>query len=81
MNQIEYESTSADVIKDLKKMDRWVERKAEKFSFKAGMTNEEGYIVQPRREWYVPGLGILKTETYDMFGHPQSVTVSKGVGE
>ncbi len=81
MNQIEYESSSADVIKNLEKMDNKVERMLEKFSFKAGMTNEEGYLVSPSREWYIPGIGMVKTETYDMFGHPQSVTISKGVGE
>lgn len=79
MNQIEYESSSAQIVKNLKRMDRWVEKKGAKFLAKSGMTNEEGYIVTSSREWYVPGLGVVKTATYDMFGNFSSITTVKAI--
>lgn len=42
--------------------------KAEKMMVKKGVTNELGYMVSYLKEWYVPQLGIVKTETYDKFG-------------
>jgi hypothetical protein len=33
-----------------------------------GYNNEKGYMVSYLKEWYVPVIGIVKSESYDMMG-------------
>ena len=42
--------------------------KTEKMMIKKGITNELGYTVSYLKEWYVPQIGIVKSETYDNLG-------------
>ena len=74
ISKTDYESSSATIVNDLKKKDeKWAE-KLDKKNFRSGLTNEDGYLVTSSREWYIPGIGIVKFATYDMFGNFQSIT-------
>ena len=42
--------------------------KWDKMMLKKGVTNELGYMVSYLKEWFVPALGIVKTESYDNLG-------------
>ncbi len=44
---------------------------------KRGYTNPEGYVVTYFREWFLPGYGIVKSESYDMYGAIQSQSIVK----
>jgi hypothetical protein len=44
-----------------------------------GYTNELGYTVMYKKEWFVPGLGMVKTESYDPFGGIASQTLIAGL--
>lgn len=41
-------------------------------SIKKGYTNSEGYVVSYFKEWFVPGYGVVKSESYDIHGAIQS---------
>jgi hypothetical protein len=48
---------------------------AKRLHKKWGFTNEQGYAVWYKKEWFVPELGIVKTHVFDQYGGLQSETV------
>jgi len=53
--------------------------KSDKMMVKKGVTNELGYMVSYLKEWYVPALGIVKTESYDNLGGIAGGSITSGV--
>jgi len=51
-----------------------LKEKMDKQVLKIGYTNEDGYTVIYKTEWFVPGYGIVAAETYDIYGGIQSKT-------
>ena len=51
--------------------------KINKKAVKRGYTNADGYIVSYFKEWFVPGYGIVKSESYDAHGAIQSQSFVK----
>jgi hypothetical protein len=45
------------------KTNKLLEKKLTKIS--KSMSNKEGYTVSPKTDWFVPGIGIVKTYTYN----------------
>jgi len=58
----------SDVNEAFKKGEEKLKAKAEKMMIKKGVTNDLGYMVSYLKEWFVPALGIVKTESYDNSG-------------
>lgn len=52
-----------------------IQDKAQKSLVKSGFLNEEGYNVSHLVEWFVPGIGIVKTICYDSIGCISSISV------
>lgn len=69
----------SDVNEAAKKGAEKVMVKAEKAMIKKGITNELGYMVSYLKEWFVPELGIVKTESYDNLGGIAGASVISGV--
>jgi hypothetical protein len=63
-----FESANEEVNRaqqaQFEKGQQWVE----KLMKKKGYNNDLGYAVMYKREWFVPGLGAVKTQSFDMFG-------------
>jgi hypothetical protein len=49
-------------------LDKKVDGSIAKNAIKKGYTNKLGYSVTFSKEWFVPQMGIVKTEAYDMYG-------------
>jgi len=49
-----------------------LQAKAAKFSQRSGYTNDLGYVVKYLKEWFVPGMGIVKNEIHDQYGAIQT---------
>lgn len=45
-----------------------IQKKSNKEVMKLGLTNEYGYLVTYTTEWFVPGIGIVKSISYDLNG-------------
>lgn len=58
----------SDVNEAFKKGMEKMQTKSDKMMIKKGVTNELGYTVSYLKEWFVPALGIVKTESYDNLG-------------
>ena len=54
--------------KNYDKMAAKIAKKSNKEIMKMGIQNELGYIVTYLTEWFVPGLGIVKSISYDNNG-------------
>jgi hypothetical protein len=65
---ISYESNYKDVNEyNAKNAEKGLKR-FDKMMLRKGLTNELGFMVSYLKEWYVPSLGIVKSETYDNLG-------------
>ena len=51
--------------------------KLAKKSARTVYTNEQGYAVTYRKEWFVPGYGVVRSATFDQWGGIQSLTESE----
>lgn len=49
-----------------------LKEKMDKKAIKRGYLNEDGYAVQYRKEWFIPGYGVVRSETYDQYGAIQT---------
>lgn len=49
-----------------------LKEKMDQKAVKRGYLNEDGYAVQYRKEWFVPGYGVVRSETYDQYGAIQT---------
>lgn len=50
------------------RVNKRIQKKSNKEIAKMGIQNEEGYMVTFLTEWFVPGLGTVKSESYDLNG-------------
>jgi hypothetical protein len=50
------------------RVNKRIQNKANKEIAKMGIMNEEGYMITFLTEWYIPSLGVVKYESYDMNG-------------
>lgn len=67
----------AQVRKQEEQTNKLLQKKLSKLSKE--MTNKEGYIITPKTDWYVPGIGIVKTIFYNegrMFEKDKAYIVS-----
>jgi hypothetical protein len=65
---VSYESNYKDVNEYYAKMKAKGQKKLDKMMLRKGNTNELGFSISFLKEWYVPGIGIVKSETYDNLG-------------
>jgi len=72
---VSFEAASKNVKARQEKYMTKAEEKMEKWGKKSGALNEDGYIVIKLREWYVPGMGVVKYVAMDALGYPTSETV------
>lgn len=63
-----YETNNDDLNKLLKENLAKGESKFNKMMLRKGYNNEKGYMVSYLKEWYAPGIGIVKSESYDLLG-------------
>lgn len=68
-------TTQSVIVSDNKKwnntyerVNKRIQKKSNKEIAKMGIMNEEGYMINFFTEWFVPNLGIVKSESYDMNG-------------
>jgi hypothetical protein len=54
--------------KTFDRVSKRIEKKSNKEIAKMGIQNEQGYMVTFLTEWFVPGIGIVKSEGYDLNG-------------
>jgi len=54
--------------KTYNKISAKIAKKANKEIAAMGMQNEQGYMVTYMTEWFVPGIGVVKSEGYDLNG-------------
>ncbi len=64
----DYETADAEVKKELYAADKKRQRAENKMAVKRQWTNKLGYTVGFMKEWYVPQIGIVKYEAYDLNG-------------
>jgi hypothetical protein len=74
-----YESQSEQANKHARDFYEKSQKLVDKMMRKQGYTNELGYTVTYKKEWFVPGLGMVNTETYDSFGGLFSQTKLTGL--
>lgn len=66
--EVSYDMEKTDCEAYYNKIMKNAEEKATKKNIKAGIENEKGYTVTYLTEWFVPGIGIVKAEGYDING-------------
>ncbi len=76
---VDFESADADINRMQKKSTEKILNKMDKVMVKHGFTNEDGYMVMFSRSWFVPTIGFVKIESYDIFGAISSLTTVTGV--
>ena len=65
---VSYETNYKDVNDYYAKMVQKSQKRFDKMMLLKGNTNELGYSVSHLKEWYVPAIGIVKSESYDNLG-------------
>lgn len=76
---VSYESADAEVVKQQTDQMNKMQGKFAKMMTRRQFTNDAGYMVMYSKEWFVPGIGITKTITYDMYGAIASVITLAGI--
>jgi hypothetical protein len=66
--KVDYESVDEEVNKQQKAMFDKGQTKLSKLMVKKGFTNDLGYSVMYKREVFVPAIGMVKTQGYDLTG-------------
>jgi hypothetical protein len=71
-----YDAANKEVAKAQQAlMDQGQAAMAKRLSKKWGYTNDQGYAVWYKKEWFVPELGVVKTQTFDQYGGMVNETV------
>ena len=69
---VNYETEAQHIAEQMRakqiKAENWIAKR----TVKRGYTNEAGYVITFRKEWFVPGIGIVRSETYDNHGAIQT---------
>jgi hypothetical protein len=78
-NEVSIETADEEVKRQQEAFHKKVQTKMDKFMVKKAFTNELGYMVFYKREWFVPAIGMVKVEAYDMFGGLSSITLMEGL--
>lgn len=65
---VSYETNYKEVNDYYAKITEKGQKKFDKMMLRKGLTNELGFSVSYLKEWFVPSLGIVKSESYDNLG-------------
>lgn len=81
---VSYESADEEVSTEKirieqEALDKKVGETIEKQATKKGFTNDLGYSVMYKREWFVPQIGIVKTVAFDMYGGISTIMTTTGL--
>lgn len=71
---VDFESMDKQVEQQQKGFAKKVQRKMDKLMVRRQFTNDQGYMVMYSKQWFVPTIGAVKTETYDSFGAISSIS-------
>ncbi|MDZ4846073.1 MAG: hypothetical protein SH857_11050 [Chitinophagales bacterium] len=63
-----YESNNAEWDKSRQVADEKIKAAMSQKGIKKGYTNELGYVVTYKTEWFVPGIGMAKMDVYENYG-------------
>jgi hypothetical protein len=74
-----FEASHQEVIENAKKIQDKFKDKVAKKMLKSGIINEQGFAILAMREWYVPGVGVVKMAAIDKYGATQSETVAASI--
>jgi hypothetical protein len=76
---VSYASADADLNKATEEAGKKIERSMEKFAIRRQFTNKLGYTVMFSKQWFVPQLGVVKTESYDTWGGISTIMTTTGM--
>jgi hypothetical protein len=74
-----YESVHADCEAYYNKIMADADKSTQKKNVKSGITNEQGYMVTYKTEWFVPGIGVVKSTGYDLNGFINLIAFTQSI--